>query len=47
MEEEIPQIQEFRPRALTPCLEEGRRQKIVSRWVGNCGCTCLCPGGPR
>lgn len=52
VEEEIkdrPELRTFMPRAASPCLQEVRRQAKVSattNWVGNCGCTCLCPGGP-
>lgn len=43
-----PELRIFTPKASTPCLRAARRQKRASMgWVGNCGCTCLCPNPPK
>jgi len=44
-----PKLRTFAPQASSPCLQEARKSgsNITSTWVGNCGCTCLCPNPPK
>ncbi len=44
-----PEVRVFTPKAASPCLQEARQHVAsdsVIAWVGNCGCTCLCPNPP-
>jgi len=42
-----PELRTFAPKATSPCLQKARQASVVSNWVGNCGCTCLCPNPPK
>jgi len=47
---EVPESRNFAPSAVSPCLQKARQQNknsITTSWVGNCGCTCLCPNPPK
>lgn len=41
----IPEFSSFSTSPTSPCLDEARKKEtgLNLKWVGNCGCTCLCP----